>query len=137
MRQKRKNRLRKVAQVRKVEYCKKGFYNSTDEKTKASDFSTGFCHGFFSEGNVDEGLEVYMLVEIEDGTLFCIQTHKVKFLNPPTEETKVEKFTSTNTIKAEIAAIVERRDNAVKMGYLDNGLENKLWDEFRQLSAVD
>ena len=42
----------------------------------------------------------------------------------------------TNTTQAEIAAIVERHDNAMNMGYLDHGLEVKLWDELRQLSAV-
>ena len=76
-----------------------------------------------------------MLVEIEDGTLFCIQTHKVKFLNPPTEETKVEKFTSTNTIKAEIAALIREYDSLDTEGqysYLFAFLS-----KLRQLSAVD
>ena len=43
---------------------------------------------------------------------------------------------TANTTQAEIAAIVERHDGALNLGYLDHGLDVKLWDELRQLSAV-
>lgn len=46
---------------------------------------TGYCHGFFSEGNED-GTDILALVEKEDGTV--IKAYKgIKFCTPLTEDT--------------------------------------------------
>jgi len=60
---------------------------------------------------------------------------------PKSELAESQNSTSTNKhmeqgLKSQIIAVVERRVNAQKMGYLDSGLERKLWDELRELLHV-
>jgi len=64
--------------MRKVEICNKGFYGGTLKNVQL-DFEEGYFHGFFSEGNNEEGIEVYAIVERKDGTVMTVQTHKMKF----------------------------------------------------------
>jgi len=64
--------------MRKVEYCQTGFYGGVG-KSEPKDFKEGVFHGFFSEGDNEQGITTYALTEIENGEVKCLQTHIYHF----------------------------------------------------------
>jgi hypothetical protein len=67
--------------MRKVDYCGIGFFGG-EGANQPFDIQTGFFHGFFSEGNNSEGISTYALVEKRDGTVSCVESHKIRFTEP-------------------------------------------------------
>ena len=70
--------------MRKVEFCKTGFYGGTMVSTP-SEFSTGLFHGFFTEGNINDGVNTWAAIEKDDGTMSFVAWHKIKFLDKQEE----------------------------------------------------
>jgi hypothetical protein len=71
--------------VREVEYCSNGYYGKEGAQAP-SDLSRGFFHCFATEGNNEDGLECYAIVEKLDGTIGTMSTMRVRFLTPPAKE---------------------------------------------------
>lgn len=68
--------------MRPVEYCEKGFYGRTGNQAPVG-IGTGMFHGFYSEGDLEGGIECYALVECDDGTVKMMATTRIKFIASP------------------------------------------------------
>jgi len=66
--------------LRKVEFCEKGYYTSSYPDQKPGDINNGFFHGFFSEGDNENGIETYAIVEDNEGIVHTVSTAQMKFL---------------------------------------------------------
>ncbi|WP_263707894.1 hypothetical protein [Shouchella tritolerans] len=41
--------------------------------------TTGYFHGFYTDGDMEEGIDVCAVVELEDGTVRVVFAHQVQF----------------------------------------------------------
>ena len=96
---------------------------------------------------IQSGDEIYSSIKDEDWVecpTSVGETFSLEIMYPVRRKINTaesQNSTSTNKhmeqgLKSQIIAVVERRVNAQKMGYLDSGLERKLWDELRELLHV-
>lgn len=70
--------------MRLVEFCKKGWFGGQNSATPV-DIQAGHFHGFFQEGDLENGIEITALVENENGIIEGVGARQVRFINTPTE----------------------------------------------------